>query len=79
MRLINRHPDRAGRLLLVLLPFALLLFAYFTASAQRLADNPNDKLLPSASQMVAAVDRLAFTEDKRTGEYMPSGRTPPRA
>jgi len=70
MRLINRHPDRSGRLLLILLPFALLLFAYFAGSAQRLADNPNDKLLPSASQMVAAVDRLAFTEDKRSGNYL---------
>ncbi|WP_341304942.1 ABC transporter permease [Pseudomonas sp. TMP25] len=70
MRLINRHPDRSNRLLLILLPFALLLFAYFAGSAQRLADNPNDKLLPSASQMAAAVDRLAFTEDKRTGKYL---------
>jgi NitT/TauT family transport system permease protein len=70
MRLINRHPDRSGRLLLILLPFALLLFAYFAGSAQRLADNPNDKLLPSATQMIAAVDRLAFTEDKRSGHYL---------
>lgn len=70
MRLINRHPDRSGRLLLILLPFALLLFAYFAGSAQRLADNPNDKLLPSATQMIAAVDRLAFTEDKRSGDYL---------
>ena len=70
MRLINRHPDRSGRLLLILLPFALLLFAYFAGSAQRLADNLNDKLLPSASQMAAAVDRLAFTEDKRSGNYL---------
>lgn len=70
MRLINRHPDRSGRLLLILLPFALLLFAYFAGSAQRLADNPNDKLLPSATQMIAAVDRLAFTEDKRSGNYL---------
>ncbi|SDG98063.1 NitT/TauT family transport system permease protein [Pseudomonas benzenivorans] len=70
MRLINRHPDRGGRLLLILLPFALLLFAYFIGSAQRLADNPNDKLLPSATQMVAAVDRLAFSEDKRSGKYL---------
>ena len=70
MRLINRHPDRGGRLLLVLLPFALLLFAYFIGSAQRQADNPNDKLLPSATQMVAAVDRLAFTADKRSGDYL---------
>ena len=70
MRLINRHPDRAGRLLLILLPFALLLFAYFTGSAARLAENPSDKLLPSASQMASAIDRMAFTEDKRTGEYL---------
>lgn len=70
MRLINRQPDRGSRLLLVLLPFALLLLAYFSGSATRLAENPNDKLLPSAAQMMAAVNRLAFTEDKRTGEYV---------
>ena len=70
MRLINRHPDRGSRLLLILLPFALLLFAYFIGSAQRLADNPSDKLLPSATQMVAALDRLAFSEDKRSGKYL---------
>lgn len=70
MRLINRHPDRGGRLLLILLPFALLLFAYFLGSAARLTENPNDKLLPSASQMADAIDRLAFTEDKRSGNYL---------
>ena len=41
MRLINRHPDRPSRLILVMLPFALLLFVYFMNSAQRLADNAN--------------------------------------
>src|SRR5450830_1180374 len=70
MRLINRHPDRSSRLLLVLLPFALLLFAYFVGSAERLADNPNDKLLPSAGQMFEAVKRLAFSADSRTGDYV---------
>ncbi|MAB97918.1 MAG: lipid kinase [Pseudomonadaceae bacterium] len=70
MRLINRHPDKTGRLMLVLLPFALLLFAYFLGSANRLAENANDKLLPSATQMAAAVDRLALTEDKRSGNYL---------
>ncbi len=70
MRLINRHPDRPSRLLLVILPFALLLFAYFMGSAERLADNPNDKLLPSAVQMSDAVKRLAFVADSRTGEYL---------
>ena len=70
MRLINRHPERSGRFMLVLLPFALLLFAYFMSSAQRLADNPNDKLLPSATQMATAIERLAFSEDKRSGKYL---------
>jgi NitT/TauT family transport system permease protein len=70
MRLINRHPDRGGRLLLILLPFVLLLTLYFMGSAMRLAENPNDKLLPSAAQMADAVDRLAFTEDKRSGGYL---------
>ncbi|MBD8095638.1 ABC transporter permease subunit [Pseudomonas fluorescens] len=70
MRLINRRPNRSSRVLLMLLPFALLLFAYFAGSAERLADNPNDKLLPSAGQMAEAVARLAFREDSRTGKYI---------
>ncbi len=70
MRLINRRPDRASRLILVILPFALLLFAYFMGSATRLTENPNDKLLPSAVQMTDAVKRMAFTEDQRSGGYL---------
>lgn len=70
MRLINRHPERGGRLLLALLPFALLLAAYLFGSAARLADNPDDKLLPSGARMAAAVERLAFTEDQRSGGYL---------
>ncbi|RJX73117.1 ABC transporter permease [Pseudomonas sp. LS-2] len=70
MRLINRRPDRASRLILVILPFALLLFAYFTSSATRLTENPNDKLLPSAVQMTDAIKRVAIVPDQRTGEYL---------
>ncbi|PWC19922.1 lipid kinase [Brenneria roseae subsp. roseae] len=70
MRLINRHPGRGGRLLLMLLPFVLLIALYFTSSVSRLADNPSDKLLPSAAQMVDAIERVAFTADKRSGEYV---------
>ncbi len=55
---------------LALLPFVLLMGVYFWASNARLAENENDKLLPSATQMVKAVDRLAFTEDKRSGKYV---------
>ncbi|MND82082.1 Bicarbonate transport system permease protein CmpB [compost metagenome] len=70
MRLINRHPDRSSRLLLVILPFALLLCAYFMGSTTRLVQNPNDKLLPSAVQMGDAVKRMAFEQDKRSGAYL---------
>ncbi|HYQ51895.1 MAG TPA: ABC transporter permease [Pseudomonas sp.] len=70
MRLLNRHPDRSTRLMLVVLPFALLLCAYLFGSAQRLAENPRDKLLPSAGQMGEAIKQVAFTEDKRSGAYV---------
>ncbi|MAO14442.1 MULTISPECIES: ABC transporter permease [Marinobacter] len=70
MRLINRHPGRFSAILLGLLPFLLIMLIYSLASQQRLADNPNDKLLPGLEQMTAAVDRMAFQEDRRSGNYL---------
>jgi NitT/TauT family transport system permease protein len=54
----------------MLLPFVLLIAAWFIGSAVRLEANPQDKLLPGLSQMAAAIDRMAFTPDKRSGEYL---------
>ncbi|MBJ7221282.1 MULTISPECIES: ABC transporter permease [unclassified Brenneria] len=70
MRLINRHPQRSGRMLLVLLPFVVLLAAYLMGSAVRLEANPSDKLLPSFAQMADAIQRMAFTADRRSGDYL---------
>ncbi|MFL9932108.1 ABC transporter permease subunit [Paraburkholderia sp. RL18-103-BIB-C] len=70
MRLINRHPSRSGGLMLLLLPFIVLMAVYFTGSSMRLKANPDDKLLPGATQMSEAIKEVAFTEDKRTGEYL---------
>lgn len=70
MRFINRQPGRGGRWLLALLPFILLVLVYGIGSAARLADNPDDKLLPGATQMVDAVLRMAFEADKRSGDYL---------
>jgi NitT/TauT family transport system permease protein len=70
MRLINRHPGRLSALSLGLIPFALLILLYGMASQQRLADNPNDKLLPGLDKMTAAIERMAFQEDRRSGEYL---------
>ncbi|GGY61962.1 ABC transporter permease [Marinobacter zhanjiangensis] len=70
MRLINRHPGGAVALLLGLAPFLVLILIYGAASQQRLAENPNDKLLPGLEQMTSAVNRMAFQEDRRSGDYL---------
>ena len=70
MRHINRHPTPGTRLMLVMLPFVLLLAAYFFGSAVRFEANPQDKLLPGLQQMLDAISRMAFTPDKRSGEYL---------
>ncbi|NOY12632.1 MAG: ABC transporter permease [Deltaproteobacteria bacterium] len=69
-RIINRKPDRHLSLFLALLPFMLLLVAYVVSSEIRLAENPGDKLLPGLEKFSAAIDRLAFQADKRTGNYL---------
>jgi NitT/TauT family transport system permease protein len=69
-RLINLKPDKPTKLLLGLLPFVLILAIYMVASDARLAENPNDKLLPSFTQMASAISGLAFEPSRRTGEYL---------
>lgn len=70
MRLINRRPDRGTSLLLAILPFVLVVIAYVLGSAERLAENPADKLLPSLSTLAETIGRVAFVADERTGNYM---------
>ena len=69
MRAINRQPGRLG-LLAAAAPFALALLVYALASNARLAENPDDKLLPSLSSVAAAVERMAFAPDRRSGKYL---------
>jgi NitT/TauT family transport system permease protein len=70
MRFINVKPTRGQALLLAAIPFALTCAAYLLFSHLRLAENPNDKLLPSVGSMVEAVNTLAFHADPRTGNYI---------
>ncbi|WP_405401720.1 ABC transporter permease [Paracoccus sp. Ld10] len=70
MRLINQRLSPPALLALKLAPFALLIIAYVIGSAARLADNPADKLLPAFSSMANAIDMMAFTPDRRTGDYL---------
>lgn len=67
---LHARPSRWMRIFLGALSFILAISAYLIASEIRLANNPADKLLPSLSTMADAVERLAFTEDKRTGDYL---------
>ncbi|WP_028081574.1 ABC transporter permease [Solimonas soli] len=66
-RVMNVAPGRGSRWLLALLPFVLIALAYNFASAQRHAANPDDKVLPTASAMVDAMQR-ATQPDRRSGE-----------
>jgi len=52
------------------LPFIAIVVFYLIASDIRHKENEYDKLLPTPTQILSAVDRVAFSEDKRTGEYL---------
>lgn len=69
-KLINQQPNKASLWFLGITPFILLLVLYMGASNARLAENPNDKLLPSFSSISDAMERLAFEPSKRSGEYV---------
>jgi len=56
--------------MLSILPFVLVVSTYLFYSHARLIDNPGDKLLPAPATIAAAIHRLAFEEDERSGEYL---------
>ncbi|MBN2872177.1 MAG: ABC transporter permease [Halothiobacillaceae bacterium] len=67
-RLINQTPAAPWRLALGLLPFVLVLLVYLSASANRLAENPDDPLLPSIAAMADTIADVATEPNRRTGE-----------
>jgi len=66
-RLINYTPSRGSRWLLGLVPFALVAMVYLALSNARLADNPDDRLLPSPTTMAQTFSHLATQASVRTG------------
>ncbi len=50
------------------LPFILLAATYLVASELRLAENANDKLLPSFQTLGDAIQQFALEENKRSGD-----------
>ena len=69
-RAVNWRPGRVAALYLAALPFVLVIAAYLVGSAARLAENPNDKLLPALETIGAAIERMAATEDVRSGDIL---------
>lgn len=69
-RWINKTPSKRKAILLGVLPFLIVMAFYQWGSDVRKAENPRDKLLPSVEEFQSAIDRLAFTPSKRTGEYL---------
>jgi NitT/TauT family transport system permease protein len=67
-RLLNQHPGRLGALSLGVLPFILIAALYLVASDLRLAENPNDKLLPSLASFGEAIKSVAIEPNPRSGE-----------
>ncbi|MCG8668860.1 MAG: ABC transporter permease subunit [Pseudomonadales bacterium] len=67
---LHATPTKGLRIFLALVPFIVVIATYLIASDARHQENPSDKLLPSIEQMTSAVERMAFTESKRTGEYL---------
>jgi len=69
-RAINYVPDRHSGLILAILPFVFLMGIYLVGSDARLSANPDDKLMPGLRAFFDAINHLAFTENRRTGEYV---------
>lgn len=69
-RAINYIPDRRAGILLAMVPFILVMGLYLIGSDMRLSANPSDKLMPSLGSFSDAIHLLAFTENRRTGEYV---------
>ena len=63
----DAQPSVAARWLLSILFFVLLIAAYLAGSSYRHRENPQDKVMPTVSEMLDGMKRSAFERD-RTGE-----------
>lgn len=68
MRWINRRPGRPLALALALTPFLIVLALYAYTSAERLAENPRDRLTPALGSIVERAIALPTEVDRRSGQ-----------
>ena len=67
---LHADPPKIFRFILAILPFVILIVVYLIASDIRHTNNPHDKLLPTIAKMGKTLKMVAFTKDKRTGQYL---------
>lgn len=65
---INAKPGRAASLLLAAAPFVLVIAVYLVTAHLRHQENPQDKLVPTLSEMTEGFKSTAFEEDRK-GQY----------
>ncbi|MGB7755198.1 MAG: ABC transporter permease subunit [Salinisphaera sp.] len=66
-RLINLKASRSAKIGLALLPFIALAIIYLAVASQKMAENPNERLFPTAAQMTHTFTRMATQADMRSG------------
>jgi len=62
---INARPGRIASLLLAAAPFVLVIIAYLITAHVRHKENPQDKLVPTLSEMGTGFYRTAFEADRK--------------
>ena len=67
---LHAEPPPWLNFLLAAAPFILFVAIYLVASEMRHLDNPQDKLLPTISRIVQAVEKIAVVPDGRSGEIL---------
>ncbi len=69
-RIINLRPGRGGRIFWGAAPFLAAILTYAIFAALLMAENPNEKLLPGLGAFGAAIERMAFVPDVRSGQLL---------
>ncbi len=67
---MHAAPEPWLKRLLGCIPFLVVIGLYAYFSNERHKENPQDKILPTFSQMVEATHKMAFVKDKRSGDYL---------
>lgn len=70
MRWVNRKVGRANAVFMGAIPIVLLMIVYLVLAGDRHAINPNDKILPLPSGMIAAMSDLVTQPDRLSGDYL---------